>query len=104
MTTSPVAFTFSSVCLMVLSLTLLEGENMRVAGLLPKTLKKLKGDKLGCPSALTVLAKQIGLGATLPNKYPCRAAVLISPGMIFICQIQLCYTINNCAGVKFSKK
>jgi len=53
---------------MVLSLTLLDGENISMGGLLPNTLKKLKGDKLGFPSLSIVLAKHIGLGATDPSK------------------------------------
>ena len=39
-----------------------------MGGFAPKILKKLKGDKLGFPSASTVLAKAIGLGAMAPNK------------------------------------
>jgi len=54
--------------LIVLSLTFLEGEKINVVGLLPNTLKKLKGDKLGLPNSSTVLAKQIGLGATAPSR------------------------------------
>jgi hypothetical protein len=34
--------------------------------------------------AFTVLAKQMGRGATAPNKYWCSCAVFISPGTIFI--------------------
>src|SRR5688572_32668204 len=73
---------FSSVCLLVLSLTLREGEKISVAGLLPNTLKKLKGERLGLPSASMVLAKQIGLGATAPRRQACSSAVFIWPGMI----------------------
>jgi hypothetical protein len=57
---------------------------MSVGGLLPNTLKKLKGDKLGLPFSSIVLAKHIGRGAMAPNKYACSCAVLISPGVIFI--------------------
>jgi hypothetical protein len=39
-----------------------------MGGFALKTLKKLKGAKLGLPSASIVLAKATGLGATLPNK------------------------------------
>ena len=69
---------------MVLSRTRRAGENTSVAGLLPKTLKKLKGERLGLPSLSTVLAKHMGRGATAPKRYACNAAVLISPGTILI--------------------
>tara|TARA_R110002050_G_scaffold41842_5_gene101192 strand:- start:10266 stop:10547 length:282 start_codon:yes stop_codon:yes gene_type:complete len=75
MTTSILFNTFSKVCLVLLSLTLREGEKIKIGGLEPKTLKKLKGDKLGLPLPSTVLAKAIGLGPTLPNKYPCNLTV-----------------------------
>jgi hypothetical protein len=39
-----------------------------IGGFALNTLKKLKGDKLGCPSTLIVLAKAIGRGATALNK------------------------------------
>ena len=55
-------------CFVVLSLTLLAGENIIIGGLEPNTLKKLKGDKFGFPSASIVLANAIGRGATAPNK------------------------------------
>jgi hypothetical protein len=53
---------------MVLLRTLLAGENINIGGLLPKTLKKLNGDKFILPSSSMVLAKQIGRGAIAPNK------------------------------------
>tara|TARA_Y100000588_G_C13465730_1_gene590381 strand:- start:255 stop:500 length:246 start_codon:yes stop_codon:yes gene_type:complete len=53
-----------------------------MGGLAPKTLKKLKGDRLTFPSLSTVLAKQIGLGATAPNKYPCNFGMASSLGSI----------------------
>ena len=68
MTTSFVTKTFSNVCFVVLSLTLLAGENIIIGGLEPNTLKKLKGDKFGFPFASIVLANAIGRGATAPNK------------------------------------
>src|SRR5690606_41169672 len=46
-TTSPVACIFSNVCLVVLSRTRRDGEKIHIGGRLPKTLKKLNGDKLG---------------------------------------------------------
>jgi len=67
-TTSPVAFAFSRVCFVVLSLTLLAGEKIKIGGFALKTLKKLKGDRFGTPSVSTVLASAIGLGATADNK------------------------------------
>tara|TARA_R110000796_G_scaffold18693_6_gene56642 strand:+ start:16493 stop:16729 length:237 start_codon:yes stop_codon:yes gene_type:complete len=59
----------------LLSLTLREEENIKIGGLEPKTLKKLKGDKLGLFLSSIVLAKAMGLGPTAPNKYPCNLAV-----------------------------
>jgi hypothetical protein len=53
---------------MVLSRTRRAGEKISVTGLLPNTLKKLKGDKLAFPSASMVEAKQMGRGDTEPNK------------------------------------
>jgi len=66
----------------VLSFTLRAGEKTIIGGLALNTLKKLKGAKFGFPSLSTVLAKAIGLGATLPNKYPCNFATEISFGFI----------------------
>jgi len=43
-----------------------------IGGFALNTLKKLKGDKLGFPSASIVLANAIGLGATELNKKPCN--------------------------------
>lgn len=63
MTTSRVACTFCSVCLVVLSRTRRAGENTKMGGLELNTLKKLNGDRFGVPSALIVLAKAIGRGA-----------------------------------------
>ena len=60
--------TFSNVCFVVLSLTRLAGEKIKTGGLALNTLKKLKGDKFGFPSASIVLAKAIGLGAIALNK------------------------------------
>jgi hypothetical protein len=44
------------------------GEKTTTGGFALTTLKKLKGAKLGLPKASIVLAKQMGLGLTLPNK------------------------------------
>jgi hypothetical protein len=38
----------------------------KIGGFALNTLKKLKGDKLGFPSASTVLANAMGLGPTEP--------------------------------------
>jgi|TARA_R110000744_G_scaffold35994_7_gene83039 hypothetical protein len=82
MTTSILSNTFSKVCLVLLSLTLRDGENINIGGLELKTLKKLKGDKLGLFFSSMVLAKAIGLGPTAPNKYPCNLAVGNSEGVM----------------------
>lgn len=63
MTTSGSSKTFCSVCLVLLSLTLLEGEKITIGGLEENKLKKLKGLKLIFPALSMVDAKQIGLGA-----------------------------------------
>jgi hypothetical protein len=81
-TTSFVAMAFSKVCFVVFPLTLRAGENIIMGGFAPNTLKKLKGDKFGFPSASIVLAKAMGLGAIAPNKYPCNFAVVIFFGSI----------------------
>jgi NADH dehydrogenase FAD-containing subunit len=63
-----------------------KGEPLRIVligGLLLKALKKLYGARLGTPSALTVLAKAIGRGATAPRIYWCRSLVAIWVGSIF---------------------
>jgi len=52
------------VCFISLVLPERAGENTAIGGLDPKILKKLKGLRLGCPLASTVLAKHIGLGPT----------------------------------------
>ena len=44
------------------------------------TLKKLNGDKFGCPSLSTVLAKAIGLGATAVNNILCKSPVVNDSG------------------------
>ena len=67
-TTSLFFNTFSSVCFVVLSRTLLAGENIKIGGFALKTLKKLNGDKLTFPSSSIVLAKAIGRGAIEPNR------------------------------------
>jgi hypothetical protein len=55
-----------------------------MGGFALNTLKKLKGDTLGFPSASMVLAKAIGLGPTELCKYPCNLAVSILLGSIVI--------------------
>jgi hypothetical protein len=65
-TTSRVDSTLIKVCLIELSRTLRAGEKISIGGLELKTLKKLKGDKLGIPFLSTVLAKAIGRGPTAP--------------------------------------
>jgi hypothetical protein len=52
------------VCFKELSLPLRVGENTITGGFELKTLKKLYGLRFTLPSASTVLAKQMGLGAT----------------------------------------
>jgi hypothetical protein len=47
----------------VLSLTLLDGEKIRIGGVEENILKKLKGLRFTFPLASTVLAKHIGRGA-----------------------------------------
>ena len=84
MTTSRVAMQFSRVCLSVLSLTLLAGEKIKIGGLEPKQLKKLKGARFGLPSASIVHANAIGRGATEPSKYPCNFPVEMVPGIISV--------------------
>ena len=54
---------------MVLSRTLRAGEKINMGGLLPKTLKKLNGDRFTFPDASIVEAKQIGLGAIALSRY-----------------------------------
>ena len=68
MTTSRVASQLIKVCFIVLSRTRRADEKISMGGLELNTLKKLKGDKLGFPFLLIVLAKAIGLGATAPCK------------------------------------
>jgi hypothetical protein len=55
----------------VLSLTLRDGENTHTGGFTLNRLKKLKGLRLTFPSASTVEARQIGLGATAWFRYAC---------------------------------
>ncbi|GFD92055.1 hypothetical protein KUL156_52440 [Alteromonas sp. KUL156] len=81
-------------------LTLRAGEKIIIGGFAPNTLKKLNGDKFGFPSASTVLAKAIGLGATAPNKYPCSLEVGISLG--FIDNILYNFSVNILPIYKFS--
>jgi hypothetical protein len=75
---------------MVLSRTLRAGENMSVVGFEPKTLKKLKGLKLGFPSLSMVLAKQIGRGAMAVSNALWNSASGKSFGvMVFILIVRL---------------
>src|SRR3954452_9739224 len=59
-TTSGTSLTFCSVCLVVLSLTRLDGEKITIGGLDENILKKLKGLRFTLPSLSIVEAKQIG--------------------------------------------
>jgi hypothetical protein len=68
MTTSRVASQLIKVCFVVLSRMRRAGEKTSMGGLELKTLKKLKGDKLGFPFLLIVLAKAMGRGAMAPCK------------------------------------
>jgi hypothetical protein len=63
-TTSGTLSTFSKVCLVVLSLTLLAGENITTGGLDENKLKKLNGERFTFPSLSIVDANAIGRGAT----------------------------------------
>jgi len=58
------------VFLVLLSRPLLEGENTKIGGFAPKTLKKLKGARFTFPCVSIVLAKAIGRGPTAPVRYP----------------------------------
>ena len=82
MTTSLVSITFPKVCLVVLPLTHLAGEKIKIGGFAEKALKKLKGLKLRLPSLSSVLAKAIGLGATAPKMYLCTREVFSVFGSI----------------------
>jgi hypothetical protein len=62
-TTSGTSIKFCKVCLVVLSLTRLDGEKIITGGLEENKLKKLKGLRFIFPFLSIVLAKQIGLGA-----------------------------------------
>ena len=55
-----------SLCFPVLPL--LDGEKTAIGGLELNTLKKENGAKFEFPFSYMVLAKQIGLGTTAPNK------------------------------------
>jgi len=66
----------------VLSLTLLEGEKIIIGGLVLNILKKLNGLKFTLPSASTVLAKAIGLGAIAVCIIVCNCCPGISCGRI----------------------
>src|SRR4051794_3845939 len=62
-TTSGTSFTFSKVCLVVLFLTLRDGEKITTGGLIENKLKKLNGDKFTLPLASILLTNAMGLGA-----------------------------------------
>jgi hypothetical protein len=53
-----------------------------MGGLDEKRLKKLKGERLGSPLWLIVLAKQMGRGAMAFCKYFCRTGTVRSLGFI----------------------
>jgi hypothetical protein len=63
MHTSGTSKIFSSVCFVVLFLTLLDGEKIAIGGLVLKKLKKLNGLRFTFPFRSIVEAKQIGRGA-----------------------------------------
>jgi hypothetical protein len=71
MTHSGTCLIFSSVCLVVLSLTLLDGEKIQMGGFILNKLKKLNGLKFTFPSKSMVDAKHMGLGAIAYCKYFC---------------------------------
>ena len=89
MTHSFVASTLSKVCLVVFPLTRLAGEKMAIGGFALKTLKKLKGAKLGFPSAFMVLTNVMGRGATALNNSPCNCGVSISDGVKLLMGVNL---------------
>jgi hypothetical protein len=70
--------TFSSVCLVVLSRTRLAGEKIKIGGLELNTLKKLNGDKLDFPDALSVLANAMGAA---PRRFAGKLAVARVSGL-----------------------
>ena len=78
-TTSGTSFTFSSVCFMVLPRAFLNGENIKIGGLVLNILKKLNGETFTFPSLSTVEANAIGLGAT-----ECCKTLCSSKGVIFL--------------------
>jgi hypothetical protein len=63
-TTSGTSKTFSRVCLVVLSRTLLDGEKIKIGGTVLNILKKLNGDRLMVPFLSTVEARAMGRGDT----------------------------------------
>lgn len=58
----------------------LAGENTKIGGLALKTLKKLKGAKLGRPLSSIVDAKAIGRGPTAPSNNWCKRWTVSSLG------------------------
>jgi hypothetical protein len=84
-TTSEVSKTFSNVCFVVLSRTLLAGEKIKIGGTVLNILKKLNGDKLLFPSLSTVEANAIGRGETAVCMTSWSCTGVISDGItVFI--------------------
>lgn len=84
MTTSGASNTFCKVCLVLLSLTLREGEKTSIGGFMLNMLKKLNGLRFTLPSLSTELTKAIGRGATVPCKKACTFGTGILFGSIVI--------------------
>jgi hypothetical protein len=77
--------TFSKVCFVVLSRTLLDGEKIKIGGTVLNILKKLNGDRLLFPSLSTVDANAIGRGETAVCMIVCSCTGVISDGItVFI--------------------
>ena len=94
MTTSWCCFTLSKVCLVVLSLPLLDGEKTIIGGLALNTLKKLNGLKFTLPLVSIVLANAIGLGATAESKILCSSGVGNEFGSMVLIAIRYCFAGN----------
>lgn len=82
MTTSGTSNTFSNVSLGAPVRPLYAGENTAMGGLEENKLKKLKGERLGSPLLLMVLAKQMGRGAMAFCRYFCRTGTVRSLGLM----------------------
>src|SRR4051794_7844051 len=84
MTTSGTSCIFSKVCLVVLFLSLREGEKITIGGLIENRLKKLNGDKFTLPFASMLLTKAMGRGAMAYCRKFCACWVVISCRLISI--------------------